>query len=194
MTMMCNEHPSVESGGEVAEFRRELDCAARFDMAVLITGDDGDDNRAVAEAIHRRSRRAGAPFLAIDCVDMSEPELESTLFGCAYGGADSAGTRGCLERGHGGTVFVANVDVMSGKLQALLMQFLENGEIRRVGEDRVHRKVDVRVMTSAEWGPFARPSHLRVRADLFYRLNVMHLAMATFRRLPEAVPHGWAKR
>ena len=179
MSMPCIEHSWVASRGGVSELGRELACAAQSDMPVLITGADADDNRGIAEVIHRRSRRAGAPFLTVDCAATSESMLESTLFGCACGGAEDAarGTLGCLERAHCGTVFIANIDAMSARLQTRLMQFLDSGEIRRVGDLPVHRKVDVRVMTSTESNLFARTAHMSFREDLFYRLNVMHLVI-----------------
>jgi DNA-binding NtrC family response regulator len=177
MSMPCVERSWLASRSGVSELGRELACAAQSDMPTLITGADGDDNRGIAEVIHRRSRRAGAPFLTIDCAATSESMLESTLFGCS--GADGAarGALGCLERAHCGTVLIANVDAMSAGLQARLMQFLENGEIRRVGELPVHRKVDVRVITSAACDLFAQTARMSFREDLFYRLNVMHLVV-----------------
>jgi DNA-binding NtrC family response regulator len=179
MNMPCIEHSWVASRGGVTELGRELACATQSDMPILITGADGDDNRGIAEVIHRRSRRAGASFLTIDCAATSESMLESALFGCAFDGAEGAarGTLGCLERAHCGTVFIANVDAMSAGLQARLMQFLESGEIRRVGDLPVHRKVDVRVMTSAECNLFGQTTRMSFREDLFYRLNVMHLVI-----------------
>jgi DNA-binding NtrC family response regulator len=179
MNMSCLEHSWVVPRGGVSELGRELACAAQSDMPILITGADGDDNHRLAEVIHRRSRRAGAPFVTIDCAAMSESMLESTMFGCAGGGNEDVarGTLGCLERAHCGTLFIANVDAMSARMQARLMQFLENGEIRRVGDLPVHRKVDVRVMTSAECSLFAHTARMSFREDLFYRLNVMHFVL-----------------
>ena len=111
----------------------------------------------LAEVIHRRSRRAGAPFVTIDCAAMSESTLESTMFGCAgVGAGEAAAARWAVSSGRtAGRCYLAHVDAMSSRLQARLMQFLENGEIRRVGDLPVHRKVDVRVMTSAECSLFA---------------------------------------
>jgi DNA-binding NtrC family response regulator len=73
--------PWLQSTG-VSELRREVACAAQSDMPILITGETPDDNRAVAEAIHRRSRRAAAPFVAIECADVPESVLEARVFGC----------------------------------------------------------------------------------------------------------------
>jgi len=179
MNMSCLEHSWVAPRGGVGELGRELACAAQSDMPILVTGADGDDNRRIAEMIHRRSRRAGAPFVTIDCAATSESMLQSALFGSAFDVAEGMvrGTMGCLERAHCGTVFIANIDAMSSRLQALLMQFLDDGEIRRVGDLPVHRKVDVRVMTSTECSLFAQTARMSFRDDLFYRLNVMHLVL-----------------
>jgi DNA-binding NtrC family response regulator len=158
-------------GGD--EFERELACAARCDTPVLITCVDDAEDRAVAEAIHRRSSRAIAPFVTIDCGRRSEAALESQLFGCG----DAAGVdaiRGGLELAHGGTVFLANIDELSPRLQAAMFEFLGSGEIRRAGESFVHRKVDVRVIASDASRLTAR-SGFTLNEDLFYRLNVIHL-------------------
>src|SRR4029077_12353505 len=143
-------------------FEVELACAARFDRSVLISGVDDDEDRAVAEAIHRRSRgakairrgsrRALAPFSPVICPRLSQARVESKLFGHA---PDRAGDidRGCLALAHGGTIFLAKVDTIGFTLQGRLLEFLETGDIRRVGESCVHRKVDVRVIASADNGP-----------------------------------------
>jgi DNA-binding NtrC family response regulator len=187
MNMPSVAPPSVQPGG-ASELRREVACAAQSDMPILITGEAPDVNRAVAEAIHRRSRRAAAPFVAIDCADVSESVLDARLFGRISANGVTRGACGCFERAHCGTVFIAHVDAMSGRLQALLLQFLEDGDIRRVGEVPVHRKVDVRVMTSGDGSLFARLPHMSFNQNLFYRLNVMHIVIAPSSRLHEIVP------
>jgi DNA-binding NtrC family response regulator len=161
------------------DFERELACAARLDIGVLITGVDESEDRAVAAAIHRRSRRAIAPFFTIDCGHRPEQVVESTLFGRGSESADA--TRGCLELAHGGTVFLANIDAASARLQSLLLQFLESGEIRRVGQDCVHRRVDVRVIASIGSAPSANGTEFSVREDRFYRLNALHLVVPMYR-------------
>jgi transcriptional regulator of aromatic amino acid metabolism len=178
--------PWVQLGG-ASELRREVACAAQSDMPILITGEDSDDNRAVAEAIHRRSHRAAARFMAIDCAGVPESILEARLFGCISADGVTLGACGCFERAHCGTVFIAHVDAMSVRLQALLLQFLEDGDIRRVGDVPVHRKVDVRVMTSGHGSLFARFPPMSFNQDLFYRLNVMHLVIPPSSRLQDIV-------
>jgi DNA-binding NtrC family response regulator len=179
--------PSWALSGGARELRREVACAAQSDMPILITGEDPGDNRAVAEAIHRRSRRAAAPFVAIDCAELPESVLEARLFGCISADGVSRGICGAFERAHCGTVFIAHVDAMSVRLQGLLLQFLEDGDVRRVGDVPVHRKVDVRVMTSGDGSLFARLPHISFNEELFYRLNVMHLVIAPSSRLQDIV-------
>jgi transcriptional regulator with PAS, ATPase and Fis domain len=173
----------------MSDFERELACAARFDIGVLITGVDEAEDRAVAEAIHRRSRRAIGPFIMVNCARRPEYVVESTLFGRACDSADGA-TRGCLELAHGGTLFLANIDAASARLQDLLLQFLENGEIRRVGQDCVHRKVDVRVIASVGTAPSGYGTDFRPREDLFYRLNALNLVVP-MHRLDDSLYRQW---
>jgi transcriptional regulator with PAS, ATPase and Fis domain len=190
MMMMSIESPRVAPSVGDGEFRQDLACAERSDVRILITGGGGVDKRAVAKAIHRRSRRAHAPFLTINCAGRSDALLESKLFGRARGGK-TRGTRGCLEQAHYGTIFIANVGSMSSRLQAMLLQFLETGEIRRVGDSRVHTKVDVRVVSSAEWDLLANRGDMNFREDLFYRLNVMHLVIPAPLQTDENLPSQW---
>jgi DNA-binding NtrC family response regulator len=182
MNATCIEHPYEAPTGRVSDFRQDLACAAQSDVRILITGNDGVGKRSVAKAVHRWSRRRRAPFLTIDCAATSDALLESKLFGraaCAEGITGS--TRGCLERADGGTLFMANIGAMSVRLQARLLQFLESGEIRRVG-DGVRTTVDVRVIAGTDWNLLAHRSDIRFREDLFYRLNVMHLVIPALRQ------------
>ena len=97
--------------------------------------------------------------------------------------AASIATRaGFLEQAHGGTIFMANIGAIGPALQARLLQFLQHGEIRRVGADLAHTKVDVRVISSADRRLFEQTELRRFREDLYYRLNVLHLVMPPMRR------------
>ncbi len=187
MNTMTMPYPPAVRG--VDGFEVELACAARFDRSVLISGVDDDEDRGVAEAIHRRSRRAIAPFIAVNCARLSQACVESKLFGHA---PDRAGDidRGCLELAHGGTIFLAKVDTIGVALQGRLLEFLETGDIRRVGESCVHRKVDVRVIASADNGPSAGWLARSLREDLFYRLNIIHL-MVPFHRRDDRLYRQW---
>ena len=175
------QHPRLASGrGGNSEFERELACAARTEVPVLITGVDAAEDRAVAEAIHRRSGRAIAPFLSVNCARSSEAALELQLFGLS-GEAAEGDARGALERAHGGTIFLANIDRLSARLQAALLQFVGTGEIRRAGESCAHRKVDVRVIASAGDRLSGKGPEIGLHEDLFYRLNIIHLVVPMHR-------------
>ena len=139
--------------------------------------------------IHRGSQRAAGRFRSIECAGKTDDELEARLFGRARAAAPGAerGTRGLLEQAHGGTVFLANVGAIGPRLQLRLLQFLEDGLIQRVGAAMPHERVDVRVISSADRGLFARADSLRFSDDLYYRLNVVHLVMPETSGAPDAV-------
>lgn len=157
----------------------DLACAAGADAAVLITGVPDADVRAVANTIHRRSRRALGPLMTIDCAAVPDAVLESQLFGAALSdGIDATGaTRGFFEQADRGTMFLARVDALSLTLQSRLFEFLDCCEVRRAGAERAHARVDVRVIASAEDRLFNRAVGESFRQDLFYRLNTIHLVM-----------------
>jgi DNA-binding NtrC family response regulator len=172
---MCIDRPSVHV---IREILLDLTCAVRCDARVLITGDSEAGKREIAELIHRGSRRAGRRFLTLDCLT-SDTLLEAKLFGRArtnVPGPDRD-TRGFLEQADGGTVFLSNVGAIGPALQARLLHFLETRQIRRVGADRAHTTADVRLISSADAGLFARAEAAGFNADLYYRLNVVQLVM-----------------
>jgi len=184
------QRSSGSVGHVVPKIQKDLVCAIRCDLRVLITGRSRAGARALARLIHRHSQRAGGPFLAIDCAAMPDLVLEAKLFGRT---GDSPGIadrdrRGILERAHGGTIFIANIGGVGAPLQARLLRFLEGGEIRRVGADVAHTRVDVRVISSAEPQLYERTETMAFRADLYYRLNVVHLVMPPIRRRRRADP------
>jgi len=154
----------------------DLTCAARSDAPVLITGDRDADLRTVATAIHRGSRRARGPLMMIDCAEASDVVIESRLFGTAADGAAGT-TPGLFDQADRGTLFLVRVDAMSGKLQARLLEFLEGCQVRRVGAQRAHARVDVRLISSAARRLFEQRVGAGFRRDLFYRLNTIHLVV-----------------
>ncbi len=179
MTMMTIEHRYVDDN-KIDELPYDLTSAARCDARVLLSSEPGADVRAVASAIHRGGRRAEGPFLWLRCAGAAESALEAKLFG--HTAVDEAGvvrhTRGCLERAHGGTLLLTDVDALNARLQTRLLQFLDTGEVRRVGADCPHGRADVRLIVSAAPGLFEETLSARFREDLFYRLNTMHLIVS----------------
>src|ERR687895_1089059 len=128
----------------------EIDYAARSNAKVLITGESGVGKEIVARLIHQRSGRSSGPLVTINCAGFPDSLLETEMFGHVKGSFTDAyrDKRGWLEQAHGGTVFMDEVGEMSLRMQALMLRFLETGEIQRVGSDRALPPLDVRVITA----------------------------------------------
>jgi two-component system, NtrC family, response regulator AtoC len=177
---------------ESRAMRDLLDLAtrvARHSTTVLITGESGTGKEVLARAIHRMSPRSEQGFTAINCAAIPEHLLESELFGHvrgAFTGA-TADRAGLFELAHEGTLLLDEIGDLPLDLQAKLLRVLEESEIRRVG-GRESKKVDVRVLAAT-----AKPLDKAVergefRADLYYRLNVVHLHLPPLRERPDDVP------
>src|SRR5580765_2786937 len=178
----------VGASSALCELEQEIDCAARSDAKILITGETGVGKDVVARLIHQRSRRSGS-FVTINCAGVPDSLLESELFGHVRGSFTGAyrDRRGWLDQAQDGTIFLDEVGEMSLRMQALLLRFLENGEIQRVGADRVQRGGDVRVIAATNQNLIERVADKTFREDLFYRLNVVHVTIPPLRQRPEDV-------
>jgi two-component system response regulator AtoC len=156
---------------------------AQSDVKVLITGESGVGKELVAKRLHRRGRRAANVFAAVNCAGLPETLLESELFGHARGSFTGAyrDKRGILEIAHSGTLFLDEVGEMSPRMQALLLRFLETGEIQRVGADVPTRHVNVRVVAATNRDLPQMVTEGAFREDLFYRLNVIHITVPPLR-------------
>ena len=161
----------------------ELRQAARADAKILITGESGVGKEVVARQIHRYCTRAGRPFVAINCAGVPDSLLESELFGHVRGSFTGAyrDKPGLLEQAHGGTIFMDEVGEMSLRMQALLLRFLEDGDIYRVGSERTNATVNVRVVAATNRVLLDRIASNDFREDLYYRLNVIHLVIPPLR-------------
>jgi two-component system response regulator HydG len=168
----------------------EADCAARCDAKVLITGESGVGKEIVARVIHQRSTRAHAPLTTINCAGVPDSLLESELFGHVKGSFTGAyrDKRGWLESAHGGTIFMDEVGEMSLRMQAMLLRFLETGEIQRVGSDSRLPKLNVRVITATHRHLLEAIADKSFREDLYYRLNVVHIEVPPLRERRDDVP------
>ncbi len=162
---------------------QEIEYAARSDAKVLVTGASGVGKEVVAHLIHSRSRRRHAPMLTINCAAMPDSLLESELFGHARGSFTDAyrDKRGLFEAANGGTVFLDEVGEMSLRMQALLLRFLETGEIQRVGDERNRANANVRVVAATNRRLPERIQSGDFREDLYYRLNVIHITIPPLR-------------
>ena len=170
------------------DIEQEIECAARSDAKVLVTGESGVGKDIVARLIHQRSRRSGS-FVTINCAGVPDSLLESELFGHVRGSFTGAyrDKRGWLDQAQGGTIFMDEVGEMSLRMQALLLRFLESGEIQRVGSDRVETGGNIRVITATNRNLAERVVDQTFREDLYYRLNVIHVAIPPLRDRPADV-------
>ena len=167
----------------------EVQHAARSDAKVLITGESGVGKEIAARLVHANSQRSVRPLLTVNCAGLPETLLESELFGHARGSFTGAyrDKHGILELAHGGTVFLDEVGEMSLRMQALLLRFLENGEVQRVGH-HVPKRVEVRVIAATNRDLMSAMESGRFRRDLYYRLNVLLLTIPPLRERTDDIP------
>ncbi|GLT21295.1 sigma-54-dependent Fis family transcriptional regulator [Zoogloea oryzae] len=150
-----------------------IDKAAATHVTVLLLGETGVGKERFARALHDMSRRAAAPFVAVNCAALPHELIESELFGVekgAFTGAH-ASRAGKFERADGGTLFLDEVGELPLPAQAKLLRVLQEGEIERLGDERV-RKINVRLVAATNVDLQAAVKAGRFRSDLFYRLNV----------------------
>jgi two-component system, NtrC family, response regulator HydG len=180
----------VGTSAAIRSVDEEIDHAARCDAKVLITGESGVGKEIVARLIHQRGTRSRGPLVTINCAGFPDSLLESELFGHMKGSFTDAhrDKRGWLEAAHGGTIFMDEVGEMSLRMQALLLRFLETGEIQRVGSDRRLPPVDVRVITATHRRLLQHVAEKSFREDLYYRLNVVHIEVPPLRDRREDIP------
>lgn len=180
----------IGSSPAILELKEELERVARSDAKVLITGESGSGKEVVARAINSASARANEEFIAVNCGGIPETLLESELFGHVKGSFTGAyrDKPGRFESARGGTIFMDEIGEMTLRMQALLLRFLETGEIQKVGADRHGRASDVRVMAATNRDLRHLIAQGQFREDLFYRLNVIHIAVPPLRARRDDIP------
>ena len=167
----------------------DVTAASRSDAKVLITGESGVGKDVAARLIHGRSTRARQTLVTINCAGLPDSLLETELFGHVKGSFTDAhrDRPGLLQVANRGTIFLDEVGEMSLRMQALLLRFLETGEIQQVGADRQGARVDVRVICATHRDLRLRVREGTFREDLFYRLNVVHIHIPPLRERREDV-------
>jgi len=148
---------------------------------ILITGESGTGKEFASNIIHRLSKRADEPFLAVNCGAIPENIVESELFGSRKGAFTGAvDKKGLLEEADGGTVFLDEIAELSQAVQVKLLRFLQNREIRRVGENE-NRTLDVRIIAATNRNVMEEVKKGTFREDLYYRLNTFHIELPPLR-------------
>ena len=159
-------------------------------IKVLITGESGVGKDVIARYIHAHSPRAHAPLIALNCAGLSETLLESELFGHLRGSFTGAhrDKAGKLQMANRGTVFLDEIGEMSPRMQALMLRFLESGEIQPVGSDAMPSRADVRVIAATNRDLPQMVVDGQFRKDLLYRIKVAHLHIPPLRERREDIP------
>ena len=181
--------PSSGGGARMNSTERAIGLVGPTNLPVLILGETGAGKELVAERIVRASRRAGAPFLRINCAAVTEALFESELFGHekgAFTGADRA-KAGLLEAADGGSLLLDEVGELPAAAQAKLLRVLESGEMTRVGSV-TSKRVDVRFLAATNRDLAAMVGAGSFRADLLYRLDGVTLHVPPLRERPGELP------
>ncbi|MEP7000134.1 MAG: sigma-54 dependent transcriptional regulator [bacterium] len=174
-------------------FRSAVDLArkvAATNASVMLVGESGTGKEMFAQFIHRHSRRSGEALIPINCAAMPEHLLESEMFGHrkgAFTGADREKT-GLLEAAHGGTFFLDELTEMALPLQAKLLRVVQDGVVRRVGSEQQDAQVDIRFISATNRDPRLAIQSKHLREDLYYRLNVVSVALPPLRSRVEDIP------
>jgi propionate catabolism operon transcriptional regulator len=174
------------------DLRQAIVLYAKSPATVLLEGETGTGKELVAQAIHREgvlSQRVGKPFVAVNCGAVAESLLESELFGYeegAFTGSRRGGHAGLFEAAHGGTLFLDEIGEMPLPLQTRLLRVLEERELTRVGGTRPIA-VNVRIISATHCDLEQRVREGRFRADLYFRLSALRLALPPLRERPEDV-------
>jgi transcriptional regulator with PAS, ATPase and Fis domain len=187
---------NIKGSGEVIRtLKNDIRLCAKSDSTVLISGETGTGKEMIAHAIHLASRRRSFEFVEVNCATIPGDLFESELFGYEEGsftGARKGGKAGLAELADKGTLFLDEINALSMHMQAKLLRFLQEKELRRVGGG-LSKPVDVRVIAAANEVPEDLVRRGLFRQDLYYRLNVMGIVAEPLRNrkgdIPELVRH-----
>ncbi|MBI5068324.1 MAG: sigma-54-dependent Fis family transcriptional regulator [Deltaproteobacteria bacterium] len=188
-TSEATRHPIRGVSSAVRRLLDGVEAAAASDVSVLITGETGTGKDLCARVIHERSRRAGKPFVAVNCAAIPESLFEAELFGHEKGAFTGAERRrlGRFEVADGGTLFLDEVAELAPTAQVKLLRVLEAGAFEPVGSSHPV-KVDVRVIAATNRDLQEQIARGAFRSDLFYRLNVIDIATPPLRERRADIP------
>ncbi|MFO0614032.1 MAG: sigma 54-interacting transcriptional regulator [Polyangiaceae bacterium] len=185
-----NSYDAIVGESEpVRALLRLIDRVAPADVPVLVSGESGSGKELVARAIHEHSDRRSAPFVSENCGAIPEGLLESLLFGHARGAFTGAHRShvGLFEAADGGTLFLDEIGEMGLSMQTKLLRVLEDGLVRPVGGDKA-RRVSVRVIAATNRDLEKMVQARTFREDLFYRLDIIRVAIPPLRARPNDIP------
>jgi DNA-binding NtrC family response regulator/tetratricopeptide (TPR) repeat protein len=180
----------------MAEVRRAIERAARAPFPVLIEGESGCGKELIARALHRSGVRRERSFCTLNCAALPDELIEAELFGHARGAFTGAVAErpGVFEEAHGGTLLLDEIGELSPRAQAKVLRVIQEGELRRVGEN-VSRRVDVRIVAATNRDLRVEAAAARFRVDLLYRLDVVRIAVPPLRDRREDIAlladHFW---
>jgi DNA-binding NtrC family response regulator len=183
------EFPDIlgESGG-IREVKELILRYGPSDSPVLIQGESGTGKELVARSLHQISRRASAPYVAINCGALAESLVETELFGSEKGAfTDAVARPGSFERANGGTLFLDEIGELSSKAQTRLLRVLEEKALTRVGGTR-RVESDVRVVSATNKDLKSEVRKGSFREDLYYRLSVLPIRVPPLRERKEDIP------
>jgi DNA-binding NtrC family response regulator len=169
--------------------KKLIERIAPTDSTVLVLGETGTGKELVARRIHQLSRRAQAPFVAVNCGALPANLVESELFGHRKGAFTGADTprKGLLEVANGGTLFLDELGELDKSMQVKLLRFLESGEVRRVGENEAFT-VDVRVVCATHRDLEQMVVKETFREDLYFRVNTFEIHLPPLRERKDDIP------
>jgi len=172
----------------MADVRRAVERAAAAPFAVLIEGESGSGKELVARGVHRGGPRRDRPFCTLNCAALPDDLVEAELFGHSRGAFTGAIAErpGVFEEAHTGTLFLDEVGELSLRAQAKVLRTIQEGELRRVGENS-SRRVDVRIVSATNRDLRQQVAAGRFRLDLLYRLDVIRISLPPLRERPEDV-------
>ena len=177
--------------GESEMYQKAIEKVKKYsqvDSTILLTGETGVGKEVFAHLIHSFSKRTEGPFVAVNCAAIPENLLESELFGYvegAFTGAKKGGKTGLFELAHQGTIFLDEIGELAESLQAQLLRVLQEGEVMRLGDERVI-PINIRVIAASNRDFEKMVEDGSFRADLYYRLNILDIPIPSLReRIPD---------
>jgi DNA-binding NtrC family response regulator len=179
----------IGTAHSMVALRRAVERAGTAPFPVLIEGESGSGKELVGREIHRSGPRRDRPFCTLNCAALPDDLVESELFGHARGAFTGAVAErvGVFEEAHTGTLFLDEVGELSPRAQAKVLRVIQEGELRRVGEN-VSRRVDVRLVSATNRDLRQEVALGRFRLDLLYRLDVIRIVVPALRERREDIP------